>query len=69
MPSDIIQSRWLSDYICLYANTINSSRGGINSLRFIIDIAKFHSKKLFEDKDIVNRIKFHLMALWKTLSR
>ena len=24
---------------------------------------------LFEDKEMVNRIKFHLMALWKTRSR
>ena len=37
-------------------------------------VREFNAKKyipelLFEDKDIVDRIKFHPMALWKTRSR
>ena len=37
-------------------------------------VREFNDKKyipelLFEDKEMVNRIKFHPMALWKTRSR
>jgi len=37
-------------------------------------VREFNAKKyipelLFEDKEMVNRIKFHPMALWKTRSR
>ena len=30
---------------------------------------KYIPELLFEDKEMVNRIKFHPMALWKTRSR
>ena len=44
-------------------------RDNLEKVMRLVEILNYFPELLFEDKVIVDRIKFHPMALWKTRSR